>query len=689
VAKRAPAKKAVAKRAPAQKTVAKKTLAKRAPAKKAAAKRAPAKRLRVVPPRGQERRPERARSAQAGATQKSARARSAQAGATRGAVSPQRRLVALLVLMVLALAAIFVRLVDVQAVEGDHYEAMAMAQRVRSVSLTAERGTIFDRDGNELALSVPQQTVYADPRVVKDPERYARKLAPIVDVDQSDLRDRLAARDLAFVYVARKVDDRTAARVKKLALPGVAFITESKRFYPADSLAGPVVGFSGTDDKGLSGLEEKFDSLLRGKTGRLVAEEDPNGREIPATQRTAEPAERGGDLVLTLDQSLQFEVEKQLVAGVNGANARGGMAIVADVRTGDVLAMASVRGRGARLGAGLAPSTDVNRPLTTVYEPGSTAKVITVAGALESNVVEPATPFYVEENIDIADKTFHDAEWHRPESWDVSEIVRRSSNVGVIRIAERLGKERLDYFQRRFGFGTKTPIDFPAESPGIIKDVNNYVSTDMGSVPIGYTTAVTPMQMLDVFVTIANGGMSRPPRLVAGTIDADGVRRERHPKRGMRIVSAQTAAEVNEMLRGVVRDGGTGDKAQIDGYTVAGKTGTSRKHPYESARYMASFAGFAPAEAPRLAAIIVIDQPGTKNNQYYGGKVAAPLFASIMKYALRLESVPPSGMLSAVASSPGPAVEVARKPEAPPAPATPPSGQAVAPPAGNVANPVP
>ena len=597
--------------------------------------------------------------------------------------------------MALALGAIVVRLIDVQAVEGAHYEAMANAQRVRSVDLAAERGTIFDRDGNELALSVPQQTVYADPRVVKDPDRYARKLAPLVDEDRSDLRDRLAQK-LDFVYVARKVDDRTAEKVKKLGLPGVGFVKESKRFYPAGSLAGPVLGFAGTDNEGLTGLERKYETLLRGKPGRLVAEEDPSGREIPATQRTAEAAERGGDLVLTLDQSLQYEVEKQLLAQVNGVTARGGTAIVADVQTGDVLAMASVTGGGSGSRAKLAPSTDANRPLAAIYEPGSTAKVITVAGALETNVVEPNTPFYVENNVQIDDKVFNDSEWHRPASWDVSEIMRRSSNVGIIRIAEKLGRGPLNLFQHAFGFGEKTPIEFPFESAGIMKEPNEYVSTDMGSIPIGYTTAVTPMQMLDVFVTIANGGVSRPPRLVAATIDGEGVRRANRSEPGRRVVSAQTAAEVNQMLQGVVREGGTGEKAAISGYTVAGKTGTSRKPPYEIPRYMASFAGFAPAENPRLAAIVVIDQPGANNDSYYGGKVAAPLFASIMKYALRLEQIAPTGAIDSKASTPWPVFAPKPKPAPPVVPAVPPSVPPAAPavpastpPPGNVAAPVP
>jgi len=608
----------------------------------------------------------------------------------RASASPRKRLVTLLVLMAIALGAIVVRLIDVQGIEGDHYEAMAEAQRVRTVSLPAERGSIFDRNGNDLALSVPQHTIYADPRLVKDPAAYASKLAPIVDVDRSELRKRLSLPDTAFVYVARQVDDKTAARVEKLDLAGIGEVPESKRFYPGDSLAAPVIGFVGIDNDGLSGLEQGYDDILRGTPGKVVSEEDPNGREIPATQRVDDEALRGGDLVLTLDQSLQFEVEKQLTAQVEDTNARGGIAIIADVTTGDVLAMATVDGAKGSKPAGPAAATQSNRPLTTVYEPGSTAKVITVGGALEEGVVEPETPFWVPWKMDIKDRTFKDAEQHDDASWTVRDIVRQSSNVGVIQIAAKLGDKKLDEYQRAFGFGTKTAIKFPWQSAGLMKDVWGYVPSDMGSIPIGYTNAVTPMQMLNVFTTVANGGVTLPSRLVAATIGSDGVRHDLPVKPGKRVISEETAAQLNDMLRGVVADDGTGKLAQVSGYTVAGKTGTSRKPPYEpTPRYMASFAGFAPAESPRLAAIVVIDQPGTSNEEYFGGKVAAPLFSTIMRYALRHQRVPPTGVVSAEATSPGPVAEASAPKRSGSSGNRATTGQFAAIPAGIVPKPVP
>jgi cell division protein FtsI (penicillin-binding protein 3) len=312
--------------------------------------------------------------------------------------------------------------------------------------------------------------------------------------------------------------------------------------------------------------------------------------------------------------------------------------------------MATVDGATETTPARPAPPTELNRPLTTVYEPGSTNKVITITGALNAGVVAPDQTFTVPPGITLGDVQFKDSEDHGTMAWNVTDIMRESSNVGTIQIANQLGKERLAAYLRSFGFGSKTSIGFPGESAGLVLDPERYTSTSMGSIPIGYEVSVTAMQMLDVFMTVANGGVSVPPRLVKATIDADGTRDEMPRRRGRRVVSAEAAAAVNPMLQAVVT-GGTGARAAVPGYTVAGKTGTARKPPYEEdGRYMASFAGFAPAEAPRLAAIVVLDEPGTS---YYGGEVAAPVFSGIMQYALRLERVTPTVALDAALPDPG------------------------------------
>jgi cell division protein FtsI/penicillin-binding protein 2 len=522
---------------------------------------------------------------------------------------------------------------------------------VRKVDLAAERGSVFDRNGHDIAVSVPQQTVWANPRVVKDPAAYAAQLAPIVGVDEGVLRDRMSQRDKGFVYIARKVDNATMLKVKALGLPGVDLVPESKRFYPAGSLAGPLIGFVGTDNNGLGGLEVQYDKRLAGKPGELSVEFDPQGRQLPGGERRLVPSQRGGDLVLTIDQTIQYHAEQVLTEEVAKANAKGGMAIVMDVTTGDVLAMASADGPTDGHPAGPAPANERNRPVVDVYEPGSTNKVITVAGALEDQAVNADSMFPTPGSLNIGGTAYADTSTHPP-SMPVRDIVRLSSNVGTIQIAQKLGKERFDAYVRAFGFGQPTGLEFPGEANGLILPLSEYTDTSMGSMPIGNGLAVTAMQMLDVYTTIANGGVTRPPRLVDATLGPDGSRHEEPKPASRQVVSPETAAAMRELLLGVVENG-TGTNAKIPGYQVGGKTGTARKPPYDKLpyQYVASFAGFAPVEAPRLSAIVVLDEP---QNNYFGGQVAAPAFARMMEFALRAQRVLPG------AEAPAPAAPTAR-----------------------------
>ncbi len=558
------------------------------------------------------------------------------------AKSTPRRLGLVLVIALIAFAIIGLRLIDLQAVGERRYTRLGLDQRVHTAALAAERGNIFDRHGSDLAVSVPQQTIYADDRVITDPAAAAAKLAPVLGIDEGTLRVKLADRKKAFVYLARKVDDGVASRVAALHIGGIAAAPESKRFYPSGTIAASLLGFVGTDNNGLSGLETSYDKLLTGRPGELSVERDPQGREIPNGQRSVRPAERGSDLVLTIDQGMQYTTESALVDEVNLSNAKGGMAVIADVQTGDILAMASVDGPANGHPAVPTPASGHNRPLTDVYEPGSTNKVLTVSGALENGVVQPNTVFQVPAAIQIGSGRFEDHDPHGVMPWSVADILRISSNVGAIMIGSQLGPTRLDATMRAFGFGQPTGLGYPGEAGGILLPVSKYSDTSMGTIPTGNGLAVTAMQMLDVYRTIANGGVAEPPRIVAGTIDANGVRHDVAPKPSRRVVSTQTADEVRTMLAGVVKDG-TGTKAAIPGYDVAGKTGTARKPPYDHPpySYMASFAGFAPAQSPRLAAIVVMDQP---QSSIYGGEVAAPVFSRIMQYALRLEQIPTSSL---------------------------------------------
>lgn len=556
----------------------------------------------------------------------------------------------LLAAFTLVFLAIGARLVDLQAVDSNHYARLGLDQRVHTVKLAAERGAIFDRNGNDLAISVPQETVWADPRVISDPDGYARTLAPILGMtrsEQQDLRDRLAKRGVAFVYVERKVSPDVAKRVTALDLPGIGTSPESKRFYPAGSVAASVLGYVGIDNQGLGGLEAGYDSLLAGHSGEVVIEQDPRGREIPSSQRRFRPAVTGEDLVLTIDQSLQYQTEQVLMKQATKATAKGATAIVADVHTGDVLAMATVDGPTATATAHVATDDERNRALTDVYEPGSTNKVITMAGALQDGVVAPDATLTVPGQLRVGDAVYRDDEAHGTEQMSLDDIMRQSSNIGTIMIAKKLGATRFDHYLRAFGFGSKTPIRFPGQASGLLLPLADYNATSMGSMPIGQGIAVTSMQMLDAYLTIANGGVSVQPRLVAATVDANGKRHDAPVAGGQRVVSAQTASVVTNMLEAVVEDG-TGTGAAIPGYQIAGKTGTARKPPYTTGKHVASFVGFAPAQNPQLAVIVVIDEP---QNLYYGGQIAAPGFAEIMHDALRLVGVPPAS--SAAPPPPG------------------------------------
>jgi cell division protein FtsI (penicillin-binding protein 3) len=529
------------------------------------------------------------------------------------------------------------RLVMIQGVSPGTYVAVGESQRLRDVVLPAGRGAMFDRNGRDLALTIPQKTVWANPHLVTDPLAAAKALSPVLHVDEAVLGDRLS-RDAGFVYLARKVDDTVVDQVKKLHLSGVFFLDEPKRFNPAGDLAAPLLGVVGTDNEGLSGLELQFEKKLKGTPGELRVERDPYGNEIASGDRSFTPAQPGDDLVLTIDRSLQYETEKALSEEIVKSSSKGGTAVVMDPRTGEILAMANLTYDGADPGRPPYPSIN-NTAVTNVYEPGSVNKVITIAAALEEGLVEPDTTLSVPDHMRVADHVFSDHDPHPLKQWTVTDIMATSSNIGTIMIGKQLGKTRLDTYLRKFGLGSKTGLGFPGEPRGLLLDPKKWSGTSIGTVPIGQGLAVTALQMLDAYNTVANGGVLVTPKLVKATVDGDGkqVATPASPRR--RVVSEKTAAQVTNMLTEVVKQG-TGTEAAIDGYTVAGKTGTARKPykgGYKQGAYLATFAGFVPAENPRLSAIVVLDEPA----QMYGGLVSAPVFAKVAQYGLRLFRIPP------------------------------------------------
>ncbi|MGZ6999618.1 MAG: peptidoglycan D,D-transpeptidase FtsI family protein [Acidimicrobiia bacterium] len=544
----------------------------------------------------------------------------------------------MLVVMVLGLAVIGVKLVSLQGSSRAYFDKLSRDQMLRTTTLAADRGRIMDRNGADLAMSVSRPDVFVDPSLIVKPIQTARALSPLLGLPATAIEAKLVTEHSQYELLRRHVTPQVAKAVTRMKNPGLGLHDSKLRVAPNGNLAAPIIGFVNGSGVGGGGIEHKYDGVLAGKPGRLDAERDPSGREIPATERKLVPAVGGRDLVLTIDRDLQYQVEQQLTAEVAAVHAKGGMAAIADVRSGDLLAAAVVDGEAGTTPAHPAGPTEANRLFTTPFEPGSTNKVITIASALEQRVIDENTRFSVPAQTTVGGSVFADDEPHGTANWTVHEILAQSSNVGTIKIAQLLGREQLDRAIRNFGLNVPSAIAFPGESYGLLQSPGQGDPSIMGSLPIGYGVSATAIQTLGVYMTLANGGMTRPLRLVDSTIDEHGVRHRLGTMPARRVVSTQTAAIMNQLMRGVVTSG-TGVKAAIPGYTVAGKTGTVRKQPYAEKRYMASFAGFAPAEAPRFAAIVVLDEPQTK---IYGGAVSAPVFSQIMQDALRLEHVPPT-----------------------------------------------
>ena len=563
----------------------------------------------------------------------------------RRAGRPRVRLVGLLLVVLLGFVAVLVRLVQVQVVDEGAYAAFGAAQRSHDVVLPADRGAIFDRNGADLAVSIPLRTVWADPRQVEDPAGTAASLARLLSLDD-EAKTALTARlstTKGFTYVQRRVSDELADAVEEAQLPGIGLLEEPSRYSPSGDLARSVLGQVGVDNEGLSGLERKFDDVLEGVPGELQFEQAPGGRTIPAGERRVEPAQRGDDLVLTLDRSLQYETERALSAQILAKGAKGGIAVVSRPDTGEIFAMANLT-RDQDTGA--ISARGANAAVTSMFEPGSVNKVITVAAAIEEGIVTPSTEIVVPDHYQVGDHVFSDHDPHPTEAYSVTRILTESSNIGTIKIAQMLGKEKLDEYLRKFGFGEKTSLDLPYEATGILLDRDKYNATSLGAIPIGQGIAVTAVQMLAAYNVLANDGVYVPPKLVLETVDSKGLHHRTDAGEERRVVSTATAQKLRDMMVNVVAEG-TGSRGGITGYTVAGKTGTARKPDavrggYEDAagnfHYVATFAGFVPAERPALSIIVVIDEP---TGDIYGGSVAAPVFADLAQYALRLFHIPP------------------------------------------------
>ena len=529
------------------------------------------------------------------------------------------------------------RLVDLQIVRYPEMRERARRQQTRVVEISPKRGTIYDRRNRELAVSIEVESVFAVPLEIADKSRTATLLARTLGLDPDRVRRKLEGAR-SFCWIKRKVDYPQVRKVRELDLPGIHFRTESKRFYPKRELAAHVLGYVGMDNEGLAGLEHLYEQDVRGAPGRILLQTDARKRYFSSVER---PPTAGADLVLTMDESIQYVVEQELQAQVEKSRARGGAAIVMDPATGAILAMANLPTFNPNHYGRYAESAWRNQAILNIYEPGSTFKVFTAAAALEEGLTTPEEQIHcMNGGIVIGRHRIRD---HKPFGWlSVREVIARSSNVGVIQLGFRIGKQRLERYLRRYGFGRPTRVDLPGEARGLLRPAADWHTVDLGTISMGQGIGVTPLQMIAAVGMIANGGTWIPPRVVE-RVRSDRISRSPSGSQagGRRVVGRETAETIKEMMSLVVAEG-TGRRARLRGFSAAGKTGTAQKVDergrYSHTRFIASFAGFAPVDDPALSIVVLIDEP---RGLYYGGQVAAPVFKKIAEKTLNYLSVPP------------------------------------------------
>ncbi len=555
----------------------------------------------------------------------------------------RRRLRLVFALTAVVFALILGRVVMLQTADADQLRAAGYDQRTSETVLRANRGVIFDRNGDELALSVPARTIIANPKLVTDPEGTTRTLATVLELSpdkQRQLIEAFTVQEKSFVYVARQVTDQQAAAVAALDLNGVSSIAEDRRTMPSGSVGQSVIGKTNIDGEGIAGIEMQYDELLTGTDGEMTRQHDRDGRSLPGTETTTVAPIPGDDLVLTIDRSVQYEVEQAMVEQVTNLMARGGSAIVMDTDTGEIIAMV-----GVRMGEdGIVRVTSGNIAAVDAAEPGSVAKAITIAAALNEGTVTPDTMFEVPWRKQFSDTELHDAEIHADWNVPVRTILAESSNIGTIEVMLTMGdtlretKEKLGTYMRAFGLGQKTALDFPGESNGLGVDWKKWEGAEQYTVAYGQGIASTSIQLISAINVIANDGVYVAPKLVQSTIDSSGTLTETAESDTHRVVRPEVAQQVNYMMRDVVCTG-TATRAQVKGVTIAGKTGTGLKAfeggGYTDAdgnhKYYSSFAGYFPAEDPQVTVLISIDEPPGAEGQEtrFGGTAAAPVFARI------------------------------------------------------------
>jgi cell division protein FtsI (penicillin-binding protein 3) len=548
----------------------------------------------------------------------------------------QRRIGGIFALFFLLLLLAAARTLYLGTLKGASLRKAAATQQLTYETVPALRGSITDRNGVDLAVSEPAQDLVADPYLIREPLAVAQKIAPLLGKPQDEVLRELSQRS-GFVYLARALPQKQAKAVLALNVPGITGTPVMRRVYPRGELAAQVLGELGTEGNGLSGLEYSSNALLHGRAGQRRVVSDALGQPVSISEPHAEQA--GAPLSLTIDANIQQRAEDVLGAVGRVFSPKDATAIVMNPNTGAILAMASWPQVNPNDPGASSPEDLENRAVSFDYEPGSTFKAVTVAGALQQHLVTPTTSFFIPDQIQVADRTIHDDTEHADEDLTTAQILAQSSNVGAIKIGALEGPNDFHEWVEKFGFGERTGVELPGEEIGDVLPVAKYSGSSMGNLPIGQGQLVTPLQMATAYATIANGGILRRPHVIQSV----GARAQATPA-GHRVISAQTAASLRQMLEGVLAPGGTASEVSIPGYQLAGKTGTASKvNPatgeYSKTAYVASFMGFAPASDPKLLCAVIVDEP--QEGSIYGGTVAAPAFGEIMSFALPYLHIPP------------------------------------------------
>ena len=536
--------------------------------------------------------------------------------------------------LVLGFGAVLSRLIDLQVLQAAKLGEKAEQQHHKAAVVEGRRGGIYDRQGRILAMNMEVPSVYGVPTSVEYPGRVARDLTRVLPVRADEIERKLRQKR-NFVWIARKLDPEKGRRVEGLSLRGIGTVIEGRRFYPKGPLLSHVLGFAGLDGHGLEGIERRYESTLRGHSRRVILQRDALGRTVFPKGLSELGPHSGNDISLTIDEVIQYIAEKELLEAVNTSGAKGGVVIVMEPTSGAVLAMAVNPRFDPNAVRSLSADSWRNRAVTDAYEPGSTLKIVIAAAALEEKLMTPSSLVFAENGrMRVANTVIHD---HEKSGWlTFADVIRRSSNIGAVKIATRLGEERVHRYLRAFGFGERTEIDLPGETAGLVKSPEAWGERTLASIAIGQGIGVTAVQLATAVSAVANGGWLMKPYIVSAIRDRQGrLIAQVSPQVRRRPITAETARVLSKILESVVKEG-TGRRAAVPPYRVAGKTGTAQKYDleanaYSSTRFVASFVGYAPARDPRLTIVVVIDEP---QGEAWGGVVAAPVFRRVAEQVL-------------------------------------------------------